>query len=102
MPVQTSRFHYSLMVTVFTAVLNLYGITNFISHVFFAFFDSSCKTRVIFSFLFLIFLVVPCVCVYVCMSVRSFLIPRASKPQNKVHIYVFTATRRNFYNRDFR
>ena len=37
MRVQTSRFHYSLMVMVFTAVLNLYGITNFISHVFFAF-----------------------------------------------------------------
>ena len=50
MPVQTSRFHYSLMVIVFTAVLNLFEITNFISHVFFAFSDSSCKTRVIFSF----------------------------------------------------
>ena len=48
MPVQTSRFHYSLMVIVFTAVLNMFEITNFISHVFFAFSDSSCKTRVIF------------------------------------------------------
>ena len=65
MPVQTSRFHYSLMVIVFTAVLNLYGIINFISHVFFAFSDSSCKTRVIFSFVKIV-VVVPCVCVYVC------------------------------------
>ena len=40
-------FHYSLMVMVFIAVLNLYGITNFISHVFFAFSNSSCKTKVI-------------------------------------------------------
>ena len=46
MPLQTSRFQYSLMVMVFTAVLNLYGITNLISHVFFAFSHSSCKTRV--------------------------------------------------------
>ena len=38
MPVQTSRFHYSLMVMVF---INLYGITNFL-----AFSHSSCKTRV--------------------------------------------------------
>ena len=35
MPVQTSQFHYSLMVMVFTALLNLYGITKFISHVHF-------------------------------------------------------------------
>ena len=34
------------MVMVFTAVLNLYGITNFISHVFFDFSHSFCKTRV--------------------------------------------------------
>ena len=101
MPVQTSRFHYSLMVIVFTAVLKLYGITNFTSHYFFAFSDSSCKTRVIFSFLKYFFLVVPCVCVYVCMSVRRFLPSRASKPRN-IGTYVFTATRKKIYNRDFR
>ena len=41
---------------------------------------------------------------YVCVSVRSFLSPgspRASRPQN-IGTYVFTATRKNFYNRDFR
>ena len=69
MPVQTSRFHYSLMVIVFTAFLNLYGITNFISHVFFAFFDSSCKTRVIFSFFFLIIFFGCPVCMCVCLFV---------------------------------
>ena len=35
MPVQTSQFHYSLLAMVFTAFLNLYGITKFISHVHF-------------------------------------------------------------------
>ena len=41
--------------------------------------------------------VVPCVCV----SVRSFLPPRASRLRN-IGTYVFTATRKNFYNRNFR
>ena len=36
----------------------------------------------------------------VCVSVRSFLPPRASRPRN-IGTYVFTATRKNFYNRDF-
>ena len=50
--------------------------------------------------------VVPCVCVcvcmcmYVCVSVRSFLPPRASRPRN-IGTYVFTLARKNFYNRDF-
>ena len=39
--------------------------------------------------------VVPCVCVSV--SVRSFLPPRASRPRN-IGTYMFTATRKNFYN----
>ena len=43
--------------------------------------------------------VVPCLCVCVC--IRSFLPPRASRPRN-IGTYVFTATRKNFYNRDFR
>ena len=42
-----------------------------------------------------------CVRVYVCVSFRSFLPPRASRPGN-IGKYVFTATRKNFYNRDFR
>ena len=45
--------------------------------------------------------VVPCVCVCVCVSVRSFLPPCTSRPRN-IGTYVFTATRENFYNRDFR
>ena len=39
-----------------------------------------------------------CVCLCECVSVHSFLPPRASRPRT----YVFTATRKNFYNRDFR
>ena len=39
--------------------------------------------------------------VCVCVSVRSFLPPRTSRPRN-IGTYVFTATRKNFYNRDFR
>ena len=42
-----------------------------------------------------------CVCMCVCVSVRSFLPPRASRPRN-IGTYVFTATRKNVYNRDFR
>ena len=42
-----------------------------------------------------------CVCVCVRMSIRSFLPPRASRPRNK-GTYVFNATRKNFYIRDFR
>ena len=42
-----------------------------------------------------------CLCVCVCVSVRSFLPPRASRPRN-IGTYVLTATRKNFYNRDFR
>ena len=46
--------------------------------------------------------VVPHVCV--CVSVRSFLPPRASRPRN-IGTYVFTATWRTllytYYNRDF-
>ena len=34
-----------------------------------------------------------CMCVYVCVSVRSFLPPRASRPRN-IGTYVFTATRK--------
>ena len=64
-------FHYSLMVIVFTAVLKLYGITNFTSHDFFAFSDSSCKTRVIFSFFKLFFWLSR---VYVCMCVCLFVV----------------------------
>ena len=47
--------------------------------------------------------VVPCVCVcmYVCLCIRSFLPPRASRPQS-IGTYMFIATRKNFYNRDFR
>ena len=63
MPVQTSRFNYSLMVIVFTAVLNLFEISNFISHVFFAFSDSFCKTRLIFSFFNSFFCCPVCMCV---------------------------------------
>ena len=37
---------------------------------------------------------VPRVCVCVCVSVRGFLPPRASRPQNFVGTYVFTATRK--------
>ena len=33
-----------------------------------------------------------CLCVCVCVSVRSFLLPRASRPRN-IYTYVFTATR---------
>ena len=44
---------------------------------------------------------VPCVCLcvymYVCVSVRSFLPPHASIPRN-IGMYVFFATRKNFYN----
>ena len=43
--------------------------------------------------------VVPCV--YVCVSVCSFLPPRTSRLQN-IGMYVFTVTReKNFYNHDF-
>ena len=42
-----------------------------------------------------------CLCVCVCVSVRSFLPPRASRPRN-IGTYVFTATWKKFYNRDFR
>ena len=42
-----------------------------------------------------------CVCVSLCVSVRSFLPPRASRPRN-IGTSVFIATRKNFYNRDFR
>ena len=45
--------------------------------------------------------VVPCLCMYVCVAVRSFLPPRASRPRN-IGTYVFTATRKKIYNRDFR
>ena len=42
-------------------------------------------------------------CLCVCVSVRSFLPPRASRPRN-IGTYVFTATRRTllytYYNRD--
>ena len=34
-----------------------------------------------------------CMCVYVCVSVRSFPPPRASRPRN-IGTYVFTATRK--------
>ena len=34
-----------------------------------------------------------CLCVCVCVSVRSFLLPRASRPRN-IGTYVFTATRK--------
>ena len=37
--------------------------------------------------------VVPCVCM--CVFVRSFLLPRASRPQN-IGTYGFTATRKTF------
>ena len=47
------------------------------------------------------YLVCVCVCMYVCVSVRSFLPPRASRPRN-VSTYVFTAMWKNFYNHDFR
>ena len=39
-------------------------------------------------------------CMYVVVSVRSFLPPRASRPRN-IGTYVFTLARKNFYNRDF-
>ena len=42
-----------------------------------------------------------CMCVYVCVSVRGFLPPCTSRHQN-IGTYVFTATRKNFYNCDFR
>ena len=93
------------MVKIFTAVLNMYDITNFNSHVFFAFSHSFCKTMVIFKYfifiLFYFFSCPVCVCVCVCVSVRSFLPPRASKLRN-IGMYVFTTSRENFYNRDFR
>ena len=45
-----------------------------------------------------------CVCVFVRVSVRSFLPPRASRPRN-IGTYVFTATWRTllytYYNLDF-
>ena len=42
-----------------------------------------------------------CVCLSVCLSVHSFLPRRASRPQN-IGTYMFTATGKNNYNRDFR
>ena len=41
-----------------------------------------------------------CVCVCVCVCVRSFLPPRASRSRN-IGTYMFTVTRKNFYNCDF-
>ena len=42
-----------------------------------------------------------CSCpVCVCLSVRSILLPRASRPRN-IGMYVFTVTWKNFYNCDF-